>query len=119
MTVAQAQAVTTTIDTGPRSPKVSSDVQTREPAPKSRAANAEILRDPVAEAEKTVAELVAKDLPINQRLSIERDESSSRAVFRAIDRESGETVKQFPTEETLRAIRSLRDVAGLGLDVDA
>ncbi|HAM47652.1 MAG TPA: hypothetical protein DCO73_07945, partial [Alphaproteobacteria bacterium] len=40
-------------------------------------------------------------------------------VFKSIDRESGETIKQFPTEEMLRQIARMRDVTGLALKVDA
>lgn len=75
--------------------------------------------DPVEAAEEVLNSVVKAKLPANQRLSIDQDEEAKRVVFKAIDRESGETVKQFPTEETLRAIARIRAVTGLGLKVEA
>lgn len=75
--------------------------------------------DAVQAAEEVLNRAFEKRFPSNQRLSIDRDEVTARFIFKSIDRESGETIKQFPTEEMLRQIARMRDVTGLALKVDA
>ena len=50
------------------------------------------------------------------RLSIEFNEEANRFIYRAIDKETGEVVTEFPPEEVIRQIARFREIAGLVLD---
>ena len=50
------------------------------------------------------------------RLSIEFNEEANRFIYRAIDKETGEVVTEFPPEEVIRQIAKFREIAGLVLD---
>lgn len=65
--------------------------------------------------EKMIARYVPKDLP-NTRLQIEHDEGSGLFVYRAIDKDTGEVVRQYPTDEILRFISYFRESEGLVVD---
>lgn len=49
-------------------------------------------------------------------LSISYDDSSGLFIYRGLDPESGEVVREYPPEEVLRRMRHLRDLRGLSLD---
>lgn len=56
---------------------------------------------------------------INRAIRYEIDESVDRLVTKIVDRETNEVVRQIPSEETLRAIRRMREFIGLLLDIQA
>lgn len=56
---------------------------------------------------------------IDRELRISIDEESDRFVYETVDIESGEVLHQFPPEDLLRIVASIREVAGLILDRDA
>ncbi|PHS22873.1 MAG: hypothetical protein COA85_10695 [Robiginitomaculum sp.] len=56
---------------------------------------------------------------INTHLVIEKDESTGGYVYKSIDRETGEIIKQYPREEVLRAIAIASDAEGLIVDTKA
>lgn len=60
----------------------------------------------------------APEPPINSRLSIERDESSGRYVFRSIDPDTGNVLAQYPTEKMLSLFAHVRKITGLTVDKD-
>lgn len=55
----------------------------------------------------------------NTTLRIEEDQISGRIVYSAIDKDTGEVVRQFPAEEILRSIRFLRLLTGVMVDRSA
>lgn len=65
--------------------------------------------------EKMIDHYVPKELP-NTRLQIEHDEGSGLFVYRAIDRDTGEVVRQYPADEILRFISYFRESEGLVVD---
>ena len=70
-----------------------------------------------------VAEVVQSFLPEsftnNTKLSINRDDTTGVFVYRSVDRESGEVVRQFPPEDILNYIVSVRKAEGLIVDGEA
>ncbi|MCK5041042.1 MAG: flagellar protein FlaG [Sphingomonadales bacterium] len=70
-----------------------------------------------------VAEVVQSFLPDsfnnNTKLSINRDDTTGVFVYRSVDRESGEVVRQFPPEDILNYIVSVRKAEGLIVDGEA
>ncbi|MDA1098934.1 MAG: flagellar protein FlaG [Proteobacteria bacterium] len=55
---------------------------------------------------------VADDL----RLSISFEKSIGRFVYRGVDRETGEVVREYPQEEVVKRIAHLREIAGITID---
>ena len=55
---------------------------------------------------------VADDL----RLSISFEKSIGRFVYRGVDRETGEVVREYPQEEVVKRIAHLREIAGIAID---
>ncbi len=49
-------------------------------------------------------------------LQISQDEETGRFVYRSVDVETGEVVRQFPPEEVLNFITRFREAAGLLID---
>lgn len=84
---------------------------------KNRDALEEALRTPLESLGEKLTNLLG-DNPKNVRLQIDVDEEASRFVYRSINRDTGEIVRQFPSDELLNVIRTIRDIAGLTLDVD-
>ena len=52
----------------------------------------------------------------NLRLSISFEKSIGRFVYRGVDRETGEVVREFPQAEVIRRIAHLREIAGIAID---
>ena len=75
-----------------------------------------------SETMKLVAERVEAFIPTgedNTKLSIEKDETTGQFIYRALDKESGEIVHQFPPEDILRVLRAKRKAEGLVIDKKA
>ncbi len=75
----------------------------------SIAATGEQLRTP-----KQTSDLPAPKL--NARLSIEKDETTGKYIYKTIDPETGEVVKQWPREDVLKAISDINNTAGMIVD---
>lgn len=81
------------------------------PAPVERSAEAADEPAPAPKAERpTVSQTV------NARLSIERDDLAGAFVYKILDADSGEIVRQFPQEEVLEVLRYFGQEAGLVAD---
>ncbi|MFZ5834361.1 MAG: flagellar protein FlaG [Pseudomonadota bacterium] len=53
------------------------------------------------------------------RLSIELDKATNRYIFKTVDPETGEVIRQYPTELMLSQIARVRRITGLTVDQDA
>lgn len=93
-----------------------SPVRNEPPAPEQQAAAP---GNPLEVAAQALNEALAGKLQVNSRLSIERDESSNRYVFKSINRDTGEVIRQYPTEQMLSQIARVRQIAGLTVDTGA
>jgi len=70
-----------------------------------------------ADAVETVMRAVSPPLMgQNERLSISRDETTGTFIYRSIDRESGEVVRQWPVESMLQFKAYLRHTEGVLID---
>ena len=101
-----------------------SSLDPRQPAPASagsaarkEAAAAPAPADPPAASSEKVREAVeainraAKALNNSVQLSL--DSSSGRALVRVVDSETGQLIRQIPSEEALELRRALERIAGL------
>ena len=52
-------------------------------------------------------------------LEIVLDEETDRFIYQSVDPASGEVLRQFPPEEILQAVRTIRDLEGLIVDETA
>ncbi|MDP6565099.1 MAG: flagellar protein FlaG [Alphaproteobacteria bacterium] len=50
------------------------------------------------------------------RLSISFERSIGRFVYRGVDPETGEVVREYPSQEVLKRIAALREIAGVTID---
>lgn len=77
--------------------------------------------EPAAEVDRnrtTVAieDALGQDFPANASLQIDVSEETGGFVYKAVDRESGEVIKQFPPEEVLERLERKHKAQGLALD---
>lgn len=75
--------------------------------------------EPVVDREaaaETVAAALDMDLPANSALEIAVNDQDDGFVYRAVDRETGEVLKQFPAEEVLSRLERLNRFQGLAVD---
>lgn len=73
---------------------------------------------PVVPATSERPDVPARDAPAasNIRLSIVHDEATDRYVFKSVDTDTGEVIRQYPTEPMLRQIARVREITGLTVD---
>ena len=102
--------------TGAKEVPRSSKAQTRAEPPVAPASASETA--PTADdAASPRADFVIQ-LP-NTRLSIELDKATNRYIFKSVDPETGEVIRQYPTEPMLSQIARVRRITGLTIDQDA
>ncbi len=92
------------------------DQSIAQPLPPTSAEVAPAISDPVRQAEETVGALFEDDSNPNAKFSIDMDRESGRFVYRLVDNDTGEVVKQFPGDYVLRRIAYYRELEGIGLD---
>tara|TARA_B110001452_G_C15152115_1_gene400961 strand:+ start:303 stop:704 length:402 start_codon:yes stop_codon:yes gene_type:complete len=56
---------------------------------------------------------------LNRGLEFSVDEDSGRDVIKVIDKNSGDVVRQYPSEEVLELVASLSDAAGNFVNIEA
>ncbi|MEM6682823.1 MAG: flagellar protein FlaG [Pseudomonadota bacterium] len=69
----------------------------------------------LARVEKALSEAFGSDF-VNLRLEVAKDEESGRFVYKAVNKESGQVERQFPSEEMLRILSSFEGRDGKFLD---
>jgi uncharacterized FlaG/YvyC family protein len=52
----------------------------------------------------------------NARLTIEKDHESGKYVYKSVNRDTGEVIKQWPREKMLKAIAAYKNTSGLIID---
>ncbi|MDF1732824.1 MAG: flagellar protein FlaG [Minwuia sp.] len=64
----------------------------------------------------TITEALRNDFPANTNLQIDIADATGSFVYKAVDRDSGEVVKQFPAADVLERLERMAKVQGLGID---
>jgi flagellar protein FlaG len=59
------------------------------------------------------------DFPSNASLQIDISEATGGFIYKAVDRDSGEVIKQFPPEDVLERLERKNKAQGLALDTVA
>jgi uncharacterized FlaG/YvyC family protein len=75
--------------------------------------------DPVKRAEQTIGPFFADEKFPNGRFSIDMDDRSGRYVYRLVDFETQEVLKQFPGDYVLRRVAYYRELQGLAVNSQA
>ncbi|MCA3211962.1 MAG: flagellar protein FlaG [Burkholderiales bacterium] len=70
---------------------------------------------PAADAARAAAEANRRLAEKGSQLTIEFDDALDRAVFRLVDSQTGEVVRQIPSEEVLAIARALAEGADAGV----
>ena len=63
-----------------------------------------------------VGKLIRRILPGNSRLKIERNKETGAFIYRSFDPETGELLKEWPSEELLELREHLKEMEGLLVD---
>ncbi len=74
------------------------------------------IEDPVRRAEQAIGAFFEEESEPNSRFSIDRDRDSGRFVYRLVNSETGEVVKQFPGDYVLRRVAYYRELEGIAVD---
>lgn len=64
----------------------------------------------------TITAALRNDFPANTNLQIDIADATGSFVYKAVDRDSGEVVKQFPAADVLERLERMAKVQGLGID---
>ncbi|MAZ03339.1 MAG: hypothetical protein CMN56_09390 [Sneathiella sp.] len=72
--------------------------------------------DPIKRAEAAIGAFFEDDRFPSARFSIDQDEDSGRYVYRLVDRETDEVLKQFPGDYVLRRVAFYRELQGLAVN---
>jgi len=73
--------------------------------------------DPLSQAAAAIEEILPNgQFPENTTLRIEQDEDTGRFIYKSIDNDTGEVVRQFPPEDILEVLALFRDPEGVILD---
>jgi len=87
--------------------------QAAQPAPAAGAAAAEAAPTTVAvQTERAVREINEAMKMLSTNLRFQVDEDSGRTIVKVVDGESGDVLRQIPSETTLQIARSLDRLAG-------
>ena len=66
-----------------------------------------------------VEKLIKKSLPSNSKLQVEKDKELGTFVYRSIDADTGEVIRQWPAEKLLEMREYLKEMEGLLVDTKA
>ncbi len=72
--------------------------------------------DPVRRAEQAIGAFFEDEATPAGRFSIDKDGDSGRFVYRLINSDTGEVLKQFPGDYVLKRVAYYRDLEGLAVD---
>lgn len=66
-----------------------------------------------------VEKLIKKTLPSNSKLEVEKDKELGTFIYRSINPDTGEIIKQWPPEKLLELREYLKEMEGLLVDTTA
>jgi len=66
--------------------------------------------------EAAVEKLIRRSLPSNSKLQIEQDKETGTFIYRSVDPETGEVLRQWPPEQLVKLRDHLQDVEGMLFD---
>jgi flagellar protein FlaG len=66
--------------------------------------------------EAAVEKLIRRSLPTNSKLQIEHDEDTGTFIYRSVDPETGEVLRQWPSEQLLKLREHLSEMEGMLFD---
>jgi flagellar protein FlaG len=88
-------------------------------AEKVREDEAAAEKEPVVDREaaaETLAKAMFTEFPPNSTLEIDVNDQDNGFIYKAVDRETGEVIKQFPAAEVLERLERMSKFQGLAVD---
>ncbi|MAU41771.1 MAG: hypothetical protein CMF31_09125 [Kordiimonas sp.] len=73
------------------------------------------VEDYIEQASEVISSVISTEL-LNTKLQIDQDELTGLFVYKGVDRDSGEVVKQYPPEKILDFLGYYREAEGLVVD---
>jgi len=75
--------------------------------------------DPLDRVAEIVEAHINEITGVNRKVRVEKNEDADRMVYKVIDKNTEEVIRQFPPEDLLKLIAYYRHVEGLGMDGSA
>ncbi len=75
--------------------------------------------DPLERANEILNDTLGAQEPANSRLRVELDEGSGRFIYKSVDAETGEVIRQYPPEQVLERLAFYRQLQGLTVNKTA
>lgn len=75
-----------------------------------------LLSQRVEVIEAAVEKLIRRSLPSNSKLQIEHDKETGTFIYRSVDPETGEVLRQWPPEQLLKLREHLAEMQGMLFD---
>lgn len=63
-----------------------------------------------------VEKLIRRSMPANTKLRIDQDKETGTYIYRSVDKETGQVVRQWPPDELVKLRDSMRELEGMLLD---
>ena len=67
----------------------------------------------------SVEKLIKKSLPPNSRLQVEKDKELGTFIYRSVNPDTGEVIKQWPSEQLIAMREYLKEMSGMLVDTQA
>ena len=73
----------------------------------------------IEEMRAAMDKLIRKGLPSNSKLQIDQDKETGTFIYRSINPDTGEVIKQWPPESLLKLREHIREMEGMLVDTKA
>jgi uncharacterized FlaG/YvyC family protein len=73
----------------------------------------------IQEVQAAVEKLIKKSLPSNSKLQVEKNKELGTFIYRSINPDTGEVIRQWPPEQLLEMREYLKEMEGLLVDTKA
>ena len=91
--------------------------QTSPASPSAPNPNTQLTRAQRVEVlESAVEKLIRRSLPSNSKLQIEQDKETGTFIYRSVDPDTGQVLKQWPSEQMLKLREHLTEMEGVLFD---
>ncbi len=117
--VARVKAPERSSDSGEQNPSLARnarDTASEASASEKKPLNGEVEKKASFPVEESLIEIVADSFDKGTQLKVDRDDDTGRIIFQTVVKETGEVIRQVPSEEMVSLAKSMN--AGKGLLVD-
>ena len=73
----------------------------------------------IEELQSAMEKLIRKSMPSNSKLQIDQDKETGTFIYRSVNPDTGEVIKQWPPEQVIKLREYLREMEGMLVDTKA